>query len=172
MSEFTVILSCRIYQIKINFCYGHPNDWGIFWFILLIKLCLKLFNWWVSCFDRFYFLFKASNVFHCLFRAFLFKWFKILMSNLAGFFVIPSELKHSIIYSYDRISIYCFSFTFCFGFHPSRNMKFLIAYGSYSFLNVTNDEVGSLLASFLPCWFWIKGKCKYFGIVAPKTLYK
>jgi hypothetical protein len=26
------------------------------------------------------------------------------------------------------------------------------------------------LASFLPCWFWIKGRCKNLGTVAPNTL--
>ncbi len=170
MSEFVVIRSWTIYHMCKSLYYGQLADYGNAWLIFVMNPFFSSFIIFNSSFDGFYNFFNRSNSLHCFFKAFLFKWFKILMSNLAGFLVIPYWSNASTIYSSIKISTSFFSLGFFFGFHPNLNIKFFIASGSYSFFNVTNDDVGSLLASFLPCWFWIKGRCKNLGTVAPNTL--
>ncbi len=172
MSELVVIRSCTIYQICKSLSYGQLIDSGKVWFIFEMKYFFSSFDLFISYFDGDYNFRKDPNYFHWILSAFLFRWFRILISNFAGFFVIPSWLNELTISSSVKISTSFFSFKFCFGFHPNLKMKVFIASGSYYFLNVRSDEVGSLFASFLPCWFCIRGKWRNFGTVAPKTLYK
>lgn len=86
-----------------------------------------MFSLYLSDLDKFYSFFNFSYYFHCFFNAFLFKKFRIFMSNLAGFFVIPYVENISTISESESISISLFSFDSCFGFQPNLKMKFFIA---------------------------------------------
>lgn len=130
ISEFVVIRSCTISQICNSFSYGKLIDSGKVWLIFEMKYIFSSFNLFVCDFDGDYNFCKDANYFHWFLSAFLFKWFRILISNFAGFFVIPSWLNESIISSSVKISTSIFSFKFCFGFHPNLKIKVFIASGS------------------------------------------